>query len=408
MRATVTIAARELRSRLRDRSAWIVGLAAPVALASIIAIAFSGDGPAFRATAGLADLDGGEVASRFASDVLASDELAEIFTVEPFADEAAARAAVADRAIDVAFVLHPELERITVVRDARAPLAGTVATSVAEAFAAEVDAVARTVAAVATVRVLGSDAFGPDGLDLAAIDPTTVEPARGADLEFGALAERVVDAAVPATVTHESAGAHDLTPAAYFGPGMAMLFVFFTLAAAPRSLLAEARNGTLARLRAAPIPAVAIPAGKSLAAAVLGFASLLAVWGATALLFGARWGDPVAVVAVLLAFLVAAAAIATLASAYARTEAQADGIVSVVAFVLAMIGGNFLLVSDMPPGLQAVALATPNGQALQAFLVLTADGGGVREVAGNLVAILAFALVAFLASVPGLRRWVAS
>ncbi|MEX2501181.1 MAG: hypothetical protein WD336_02295, partial [Trueperaceae bacterium] len=78
MRAAWTIAMRDLRSRLRDRSAWMVGLAAPVALAAIISVAFSGHGPAFRADVALVDLDGGDVAARFASDVLASDALREV------------------------------------------------------------------------------------------------------------------------------------------------------------------------------------------------------------------------------------------------------------------------------------------------------------------------------------------
>ncbi|MEX2503050.1 MAG: ABC transporter permease, partial [Trueperaceae bacterium] len=368
----------------------------------------SGHGPAFRAVVALVDVDGAEGAARFASDVLASDALREVFTVHRFEDRDAARDALAAREVDAAFVLHDGLERIEVLRDARAPLAGTVAASVADAFAAQIDAVARTVATTVAVRLLGPDAFDADGWNVATIDASEIDPAGVSDVDLDALAQAVADAPLGTELHDASAGAHDLSPAAYFGPGMAMLFVFFTLAAAPRSLLAERRDGTLARLRAAPIPPMAIVAGTSAAAAILGLASLLAVWGATALLFGARWGDPLAVLVVLLAFLTAAAAIATLACAYARSDAQADGIVSVVAFVLAMIGGNFLLLSDMPPALRTVALATPNGQALQAFLTLTADGGTVRDVLGSVAMIVAFAAAALAASVPGLRRWVAS
>jgi ABC-2 type transport system permease protein len=186
---------------------------------------------------------------------------------------------------------------------------------------------------------------------------------------------------------------------------MAMLFVFFLLGAAPRSLLAEARDGTLARLRAAPIPVSAIVLGKGLATALLGLLAMLIVWGVTAAVFGQGWGDPAGVVALLVAFVLAALAITTLVSVYARTASQADGYVSIVAFVLAMLGGNFLFLGDLPDVLRMVARWTPNGWAMQGFVTLTADGGGVASVLGPIAAILAFAGVAFLAALPGLRRW---
>jgi ABC-2 type transport system permease protein len=121
--------------------------------------------------------------------------------------------------------------------------------------------------------------------------------------------------------------------------------------------------------------------------------------------FGQSWGDPVGVLALLIAFVLAALAITTLVSVYARSASQADGYVSIVAFVLAMLGGNFLFLGDLPDALQTVARWTPNGWAMQGFVTLTADGGGVASVDVPILAILAFAAAAFLAALPGLRRW---
>ena len=62
----------------------------------------------------------------------------------------------------------------------------------------------------------------------------------------------------------------------------------------------------------------------------------------------------------------------------------------------------------MPPALRSVALATPNGRALEAFTTLAADGGGIATIVAPLLVILAFAAGAFALSAPGLRRWVAA
>ncbi len=405
MRATLWIAVRELTARLRDRSALIVGVVAPVGLALIISFATGGEGAAFRAVAGLVDEDGGEIAEVFATDVLGSDDVAEVFTLEKLSSRQDAVAALEEGTIDVAFVLAPELETITVLRVPRAAIAGEVATSIATNFAAQLAGVGQAVGLTVMTSMLGMDAFDEDGLSLESFSgiPLGARDVAAPDVE--AIAEEVAATDLPIALEDASAGESGVAAAAYYGPGMAMLFVFFLLGAAPRSLLAEARDGTLARLRAAPIPVTAIVLGKGLATALLGLLAMLIVWGVTAAVFGTGWGDPAGVVALLVAFVLAALAITTLVSVYARSASQADGYVSIVAFVLAMLGGNFLFLGDLPEALRMVARWTPNGWAMQGFVTLTADGGGLASVLGSIAAILAFAGVGFLAALPGLRRW---
>lgn len=408
MRAAFWIAVREVKARLRDRSAVVVGVIAPVGLALIISFATGGDGAPFHAVAGLVDEDGGELATIFASEVLGSDAVAEVLEVRTLASREEARTAVDEGTIDVAIVLAPELETITIVRTPRAQIAGEVAASIASNFAAQLDGVGQAVGLTVMTAMLGAEAFGDDGPafdDFAGVRGERVDLA-AIDLE--ALAVEVAEAELPVVLEDASAGESGLGSAAYYGPGMAMLFVFFLLGAAPRSLLAEARDGTLARVRAAPIPVAAVVFGKGLATALLGLVAMLVVWGITAAVFRQGWGDPAGVLALLIAFVLAALAITTLVSVYARSASQADGYVSIVAFVLAMLGGNFLFLGNLPDVLQTVARWTPNGWAMQGFVTLTADGGGVASVVGPIVAILAFAVAAFLAAVPGLRRWTAA
>ena len=405
VRVALLVAGRDLRGRLRDRSALVVGFLAPVAMAVIITVATGGGGDAFRADVGVVDLDGGEIAALFVDDVLGSEDLTRVFTTVPLASRDEAEAAVAQRSVSAAFVIHDGMERITVLRSPTARIAGEIATSVAQNFAAQVAGVGQAVGLSVMTTMFGPEAFDANGFRPTSFDGLDLDASDLEAIDMGALAEEVAAAPMPIELVDASTGPSALSSASYFGPGMAMLFVFFLLGAAPRSLLAEAEAGTLARLRAAPVPVAAVIAGKGLAVAVLGFVSMCVVWGVTALAFGATWGDPFAVVALLLAFVAAALAITTVVSVYAQTETQADGFVSIVAFVFAMLGGSFLFVGDLPPALQQIARLTPNGWALQGFMTLTADGGGVLTVLGPVSAILVFAAVAFAVAVPGLRRW---
>src|SRR4029453_17731595 len=73
-------AGKDLRQRLRDRSALCIAFGAPFVLASIIGLAFGGDS-AFKATYAVADADRGPVAACFTDGVLASPGGRDLITV---------------------------------------------------------------------------------------------------------------------------------------------------------------------------------------------------------------------------------------------------------------------------------------------------------------------------------------
>jgi ABC-2 type transport system permease protein len=104
--ATRVIAGKELRQRLRDRTAVLVGVVAPLALAGLISAALGGAlrGELSVAVA-VADLDGGPAARALVDDVLTSPELASILTVTEVADRAEAERSVDDGDADAAVVL---------------------------------------------------------------------------------------------------------------------------------------------------------------------------------------------------------------------------------------------------------------------------------------------------------------
>ncbi len=72
MSAVLAIAAKDLRQRLRERSAIVLGVIAPVAVAALISMAFGSAG-SFHANVAVVDLDGGPVAAGFSSFVKGPD-----------------------------------------------------------------------------------------------------------------------------------------------------------------------------------------------------------------------------------------------------------------------------------------------------------------------------------------------
>ena len=382
MRAALIIARRDLKARLRDRSAILVAFIAPLALATILSLALGGT-RSFSTAIAVADLDGRDVAEAFITDVLGSPALQRIVTVVPVADEDELRTVLEDGGAGAGYILPPGFTTaalngrsttIRVLRHPDSPLSGDVAEAVANAFTARLAAQTRAV----EVAIAG-------GADLQRVPEITI----AAGEQDPALELQAID------FTASRANA-----ASYFGPSMAVFFLFFVVSLGPSSLLRERRQSTLARLHVAPISAWAILLGKSLSVLVLAAASIGVMWAATTLAFGATWGDPRGVVLLSAVMALAATGITALIATVARTDQQLDGWTSIVVFTFALLGGNFSNLADLPQGLQRLSQLTPNGWAMRGFVDLA---GGLRagDILVPVAAIGAFAGVTLL--IAGLR-----
>jgi ABC-2 type transport system permease protein len=179
----------------------------------------------------------------------------------------------------------------------------------------------------------------------------------------------------------------------YFGPSMAIVFLFLGIGAGARSLLGERDTGTLARLKAAPIGMGKVVAGKVGAVLLLALMSILVVWGATTLVFGASWGPTPAVLVLSVVTVLAFGGIALLLTVSSRNPAQSDATMAIVAFVLALLGGNFFPPGSLPPVMERLSLITPNGWALQGYGNLSLDRAGFAGIRLPIIVLLTIALV---------------
>jgi ABC-2 type transport system permease protein len=375
-RASRTIAEKDLRQRIRDRTALLVGVILPFALASILALTLGGAAEGeLDLDIGLVDLDGGAVADRFEQTLRAAD----VGTVHPLGDRDVAERRAEDGALDAVFVLPVGLSArstsggggsIEVIGSPDSDLGPLVATSIARSFAARLDGIA---IAVATASETPED--GPAIADAAAQLP----PAASLDI----------------SVTADEG----VTPSTFTAIGMAVFFLFFTVEFGIRSVIEEREQGTLARLLAAPIRPASVLIGKGLASFVMGVLSTGLLVVATTLLLDAAWGPLIGVALLVVTGVATAVAVTGFVATFATTSTQAGNYASVVAVVGGLLGGTFFPISQAPGLLASARFLSPQGWLMEGFTELSTGGGlvgALPALAGTLVIGVAFGTLAWV------------
>jgi len=378
MRAAWLICAKDLKARLRDRSALLIGIVVPFGLALIFNSIFSGiSGGSNVISLGLVNADHGAASQQFTSQVLPAVGRSGLIAVhtEPTLTQAKALAAKGTLAavivIPAGFSARVQANQpasMHVIGNVDAPVSTEVAQSIAESYAADLNRIRLSVATVAA---------GNGG---------ALPPARVA-----ALAAQAAAATAPVTVTDVSAQTKELNQKSFFAAGMAVFFLFFTVQFGVTSLLEERNDGTLARLLAAPISRASILGGKLLTSFLLGAISMAVLVAATTLLFGARWGNPAGVTVLIVTAIMAATGIMALIATLAKNAEQAANWQSVVAVILGLIGGTFFPVSQAPGVLSELTFVAPQAWFLRGLGDLR--GGSISAVWVPAMAMLAFAAV---------------
>jgi ABC-2 type transport system permease protein len=394
MRAAFVIAAKDFRQRLRDRSAYIVGIVAPLALAAIFSFVFNPiQDFEFSADYAVYDDDGGRVARLFVDQVLSAVAADESISVEEVGSRDEALALV-----DVELDLFAEEQE-------RADAAFVIPAGFSDAITSE-DA-----ASIEVIAGRGSETGAGVALAIAEQFTSQMETARVAtatyefyegEVDRFSTGLRALAVPNPASVVEAEATSKILSGTTFYAAGLAIFFLFFTIQFGVNSLLEERHAGTLARLLAAPIPKLAIIGGKALNAFVLGFVSMVVLAVATTLMFGAEWGNPVGVGLLILSGIFAAIGIMAIVAAFAKTAEQAAVFSGIIAMVLGFLGGTFFPVGQAGGVLARLRFITPHAWFMQGLGDLA--GGRLLDVMPSVMALLVFGVVAGALALLGLRR----
>jgi len=257
MRAALLIARHDLRRQLRNRTAIVTGFVAPLAMAAIVGLAFGHSSSGFLRVV-IADQDHTVASAAAIQTLIDNAGFGTIVVLDKVPDEAAARSQFNRGIAGAAVVIRPGYGDVLAGRQsARAqvdaitsrhrPYAEQVARSVVRGLYGEISA---NVLAVRTA--IGNGAVAPD--------------------QFAALTTSMRTQPAPVKITEEGIPATKGL-LGYFGPSMAIVFLFLGIGAGARSFLGERDTGTLARLKAAPIGLGKVVGGKVAAVLALAFRS---------------------------------------------------------------------------------------------------------------------------------------
>lgn len=379
MGAAFLIAVKDLKQRFRDRSAVLVAFVVPLGLAFIFDLTLGGlstSGAAF--TYAVVDADGSTVSAIFVDQVLPAVESGGGIEIRKVDSEAEGRRLAEDGEVAATFVIPSgfgaaaqsgSAAELRVIGNVDQPTATQVARSIASAFATDLN----------SIRLAVATAVGGD--------PGSIDPSTAA-----ALVERAGSVVDPLSVVDVTTTAKELDVTTYYAAGMAVFFLFFTVSFGVSGLLEERKEGTLARLLAAPIRKGSILGGKLLTSFLLGVLSMTTLIVATTFLLGARWGSPLGVAMLTVAGVLAAIGVMALVATLAKTSEQANNWQSIIAIVLGLLGGVFFPISQAPGLISKLSLLTPQAWFMRGLGDL-AGGGGPGVVLPSVGAMLLFAAV---------------
>ena len=404
MKKLFLIGIKDLKLIFRDRAALIFMLLAPFLLTigmGFVTGRFSGG------SSGLSDipvvivnLDNDQLGNALA-DVFSSEELADLMEPSESSDPEAARQLIDDdqsaaaviipegftRSIipaegttfDESFV-QPDPIQIEVYANPSRPTSAGVVKAIVDEYVSRVEE-GRT-SGMTTILQLAADGF------------ITAENAETEAYNLLQNMEETESTAITLNTNQEGAEAVEFDILAYMAPGMALLFLMYTVSYGGRSILAERSQGTLPRLLVSPTSSAQVLGGKVLGIFLTGVAQVGILILASTVFFGVEWGDGLGLIVLILAAVFGATGWGMLITALARSQAQVGSIGSALMLIFGILGGSFINLEQMPSAVRTISKITPNAWGLDGFTTL-ALGGTLPNLVEPIAALLFMGAVLF-------------
>lgn len=404
MRKLILIGLKDLKLVFRDKAALIFMLLAPFLLT--LGLGFvtgqfgSSGGGIANIPVVLVDQDGGELGSALV-EIFQSEDLSDLVTATVLDDPAVARQQVDDDLVAAAVIIPDgftesilpaegqtepgETIQLVIYGNPTRPTSVGVVKTILEEFIARLE-VGRVGGTVAITQLLTSGLVPP-------------EQAQAIAVEMGQRqAESLAESnAISLTTNVASEAASDFNPLAYIAPGMALMFLMYTVSNGGRTLLVERNQGTLPRLLVSPTNSAQVLGGKIFGIYLSGVVQMLILIIASTLFFQLQWGDPLAVLALVLAAVFGACGWGMLITALAKRPSQIAAIGSAIMLTFGILGGSFFSLSFAPGWIKWVSRITPNAWGLDGFNIL-ALGGGLNLILEPIAGLLVMGVVLFAVS----------
>jgi ABC-2 type transport system permease protein len=406
MRKLLIIAFKDVLLIFRDRAALLFMFLAPFALTIGLGLAtgsFSG-----KSNSGILDLpivivndDNGQLGNALV-EMVQSDQLADLLEPEFLTDLEIARKMVDDNKT-VAVVYVPagftnsiipndvtsnstQIIQLELYGNPSSPTGVGIVKNLLEQFISEVE-VGRVSGTLAVTQLLESGAIDPS-------QAMKIGQAVGelqTDTQVGTSSIKLNNVTAAGTEVK-------FNMLALLAPGMALMFLMYTVSNGGRTLLVEKAGGTLPRMLISPTSSFQILGGKVFGIFLTGLAQLVILILGTTLLFKLDWGDPLAVLVLVAAAALAATGWGILLAAVLKTSGQVSAVGTAIMLIFGILGGSFTNIGIMPNWVQWVSRISPNRWGLDGFTTL-AMGGNLANIVIPVIALLIMAAALFLVSV---------
>ena len=180
--------------------------------------------------------------------------------------------------------------------------------------------------------------------------------------------------------------------------GMTIFYVFFTGPSTIQSILREEERGTLQRLFVTPTPTTTILGGKFLATLLTIAVQFTVLLLSGYLIFHIQWGDLLAVILLCAGITLAASAFGVFLISWMKSERQAGFMLGGLVTLTGMAGMMPIFVLGMPnpPAfIKIISLCTPQGWAVDGLQSLM-TGNDLTSILPNILALLIWAAVFFV------------
>jgi len=404
MKKLLLIGLKDLQLMFRDRAALTFMLLAPFLLTigmGFVTGRFSGGSTGISdIPVVIVNLDNEQLGNAL-EDLFNSDDLAELMEPTASSDPEAARQLIDSDQASAAVIIpegftrsiipaegtmldpnyiQPEDVQIEVYVNPSRPTGAGIVKAIVDEFVSRVEE-GRTSGMTSIVGLMQNGLLNP----------------QNAESEARALFENVEETestAITLKTDKEGAAATEFDLLAYFAPGMALMFLMYTVSYGGRSILAERSQGTLPRLMISPTQTAQVLGGKVLGIFFMGVAQVGILILASALFFQVKWGDPLGMIALILAAVFGASGWGMFITALARTPAQVGSTGSAIMLIFGILGGSFINLEQLPPFMRVISKITPNAWGLDGFTTL-ALGGTLKSLTAPITALLIMGAVLF-------------
>jgi len=404
MNKLLLIGIKDLKLMFRDRAALTFMLLAPFLLTLAMGFVtgrFSGG------STGISDipviivnLDQGDLGNAL-EDLFNSADLAELMEPSASSDPEAARQLIESNEASAAIIIpkgftqsiipaagatfgqdyvEPEPIQIEVYTNPSSPTSAGIVKAVVDEFISRIEE-GRTSGMTSFLQLMQS------GL----VDPQNIEAEAGTLFQN---VEQTESNTITLTKNTEGADAVEFDLLSYFAPGIALMFLMYTVSYGGRSILAERAGGTLPRLMISPTQTAQVLGGKVLGIFFMGVAQVGILILASTMFFQVRWGDALGVIVLILAAVLGATGWGMLITAFARTPAQVANTGTIVMLIFSILGGSFISLENFPPFMQTISKITPIAWGLDGFTTL-ALGGTLPNLVEPITALLIMGAVLF-------------